>query len=84
MREHPGCVPLVKEHKEIIDNAYETLKSKYPNAVAGYSPNIDEEMGIYMDPEWPEENGQLVSMEWLKYWVDYALENCKTPVNYNS
>ena len=22
IRQHPGCVPLVKEHKEIIDKAY--------------------------------------------------------------
>lgn len=84
MRQHPGCFPLVKEHKEIIDKAHKKFYEKYPNAKAGYSPKINEKEGIWEDPEWPLENNYAVRLEWLKYWVDWALENCKTPVIYNS
>lgn len=84
MRNHPDCVPLVKEHKEIIDKAYKEFYEKYPNCKAGYSPKINEKEGIYEDAEWPEENNYATRLEWLKYWVDWALENCKIPVFYNS
>lgn len=84
IRNHPDCVPLVKEHKEIIDKAYLEFYKKYPGCKAGYSPKIKEKGGIYEDPEWPQENGYAVRLEWLKYWVDWALENCKHPVFYNS
>ena len=84
IRNHPGCVPLVKEHKEIIDKAYKEFYEKYPNCKAGYSPKINEKEDIYEDPEWPVENTWAVRLEWLKFWVDWALVNCKNPVFYNS
>lgn len=84
LRKHPGCVPLVKEHKEIIDKAYQKFYDRYPNAKAGYSPKIDFEKRIFEDTEWPVENGMAARLEWLKYWVDWALENCEKPVFYNS
>ena len=84
IREHPGCVVLTERHKEEIDKAYNEFKKKYPNAVAAYSPIIDYSKGVYSDEEWPEENGLLCRLEWLKYWVDWALVNCERPVFYNS
>lgn len=82
LRNHPGCIPLTKEHKEIIDKAYIAFYEKYPNAKAGYSTKVNA-FGDD-DPDWPEENSYAVRLEWLKYWVDWALENCKQPVFYNS
>jgi hypothetical protein len=84
IRNHPGCVPLVKEHKEIIDKAHAEFYQKYPNAKAGYSPKLDEAKGVWEDPEWPMENNMATRLEWLKFWVDWALVNCKQPVFYNS
>lgn len=81
LAEHPGVVPLTQEHKKEIDEAYERFYAKYPNAKAGYSPNSD---GFREDENWPEENGYAVRLEWLKFWVDWALENCKVPVFANS
>lgn len=75
---HPGCVPINKEHKKIIDKAYSEFYKKYPNAKPGYS-TIDNN-----DENWPPENSYSVRLEWLKFWVDWAVENCKTPVFYNS
>jgi len=84
IRRHPDCVPLVKEHKEIIDKAYKEFYKKYPNCKAGYSPKINENEGIFEDKEHPKENNYATRLEWLKYWVDWALKNCKNPVFYNS
>lgn len=84
IREHPGCFPLVKEHKEIIDKAYAEYYSKYPNCKAGYSPKLNEEKRIFEDPDWPICNNHATRLEWLKFWVDWALTNCKRPVFYNS
>lgn len=83
IRNHPGCVPLVKEHKEIIDKAYQEFYQKYPNCKAGYSPKINEDDGIYEDKEWPIENNYATRLEWIKYWFDWSLENCECPVFYN-
>lgn len=78
MREHPGCFPLTQEHKAIIDKAHKAYYAKYPNAVAGYAPEGTNE------ENWPEYNGYATRLEWLKYWVDWALENCENPVLSNS
>lgn len=83
LRNHPGCVPLKKEHKEILDKAYADFYIKFPNAKASYSPKALADM-FTEDKDWPEENNYAVRLEWLKFWVDWALENCKTPVFYNS
>ena len=83
IRQHPGCFPLKKEHKEIIDKAYDEFYKKYPNAKPGYSPRVDD-IKVFEDNEWPEENAIAVRLEWLKYWVDWALINCKQPVFVNS
>lgn len=79
LKEHPGEVLLNSKHKEIIDQAMDKFKVKFPNVVAGYSPKND---GI--DPEWPEENAMLVRLEWLKYWVDWSLANCENPIFRNT
>lgn len=84
LREHPGCFPITKKHQEIINEALDNFKKKYPNAKAGYSPKINEKEGIYEDKDWPEENSWMTRLLWLKYWIDWALVNCKKPVFYNS
>jgi hypothetical protein len=83
LRKHPGCVPLVKEHKEIFDEAYANFYKKYPNAKAGYSPKVLSDAFVE-DKDWPEENNYAARLEWLKFWLDWAFENCKIPVFYNS
>ena len=60
------------------------LYEKYPNCRAGYSTKINEKEGFFEDIDWPAENNHAVRLEWLKYWVDWALENCECPVFYNS
>lgn len=83
LREHPGCFPLTKEHKEIVDKAYKAFYEKYPNCKAGFSPNAND-IFSEEDKDWPEENTWAARLEWLKYWVDWSLTECKKPVFYNS
>lgn len=81
---HPGCVPLVEEHKKVIDTAYKKFYEKYSYAKAGYSPKINEKANVWKDPDWPVENDWATRLEWLKYWVDWALKNCDNPVFLNT
>ncbi len=60
IREHPGIVPLTKEHQKIINNAFNNFDKKLHNYY------------IYQ------------RINWLNYWTNWALKNCKLPVFYNS
>jgi hypothetical protein len=84
IRNRPGNVYLTQEHKKIVDRAYASFYRKYPNCKAGYSPKINIKEGIFQDPEWPKENVYATRIEWLKYWVDWSLENCEHPIFCNS
>jgi hypothetical protein len=82
MRGHPSNYRIFKKHKKAIDKAYVEFYQKYPNAKAGFSP-------IPFDPfkedkNWPEENNWAVRLEWLKFWVDWAFENCEKPYFHNT
>lgn len=79
--EHPGHCVLNAEIKKEIDIAYDAFYKKYPNCKAGYSPKSTD---FYEDPDWPSENSTAVRLEWLKFWVDWALENCVIPIFHNS
>jgi hypothetical protein len=85
MKNHPGYTALTQEHKAIIDAAYVSFYEKYPNAKPGYSPKSRDGNDLFIeDPDWPEANGIAVRLEWLKYWIDWALANCSEPVFCNS
>jgi len=81
MREHPGTCPLTVGHQATIDKAYKDFMAKYPNAVATYGKKIGQ---FEWDPENPKENNWLCRLEWLKYWVDWALKFCDKPAFGNS
>jgi len=72
IRQHPATYPLCEEHRKIVNEKYEAFKKKYPKAIASY------------EDEDNEANGILVRLEWLKYWINWALDNCDKPVFYNS
>ena len=75
-RPHPGAAPLHVGIKKQIDKAYDDFMEKYP----GTTPAFNHEN----DPDFPDEKYQLCRLEWLKFWVDWALENCKNPIITNS
>lgn len=75
LREHPGNVLLVQGHKEAIDAAYTKFTAANPNILPGFT-NDRTEIGRKM--------GALARLTWLKFWVDWAMENCENPVFVNS
>ena len=81
LNEHPGYAILTKEHQHKINTAYAAFYKKYPNCNPGYSPLATD---FQDDLNWPVENTWAARLEWLKYWVDYALDNCEKPIFYNS
>lgn len=83
MRSHPGTYRIFKHHKAKLDKAYVEFYKKYPNAKAGFSP-IQLSDPFNEDNDWPEENNWAVRLEWLKFWIDWAFENCEKPYFYNS
>lgn len=83
LKEHPGFVRLKSLHKKIIDRAYKKFYRKYPNAKAGYGDK-ENELFAEEDANFPKENRYAVRLEWLKFWVDWALLNCSEPVFQNS
>lgn len=78
---HPDCVPLTEKHRKEVNDAYEAFKTKYPNATPTYGDN---QCPLGIDKTNPEENGQMCRLEWLKYWVNWALDNCERPVFENN
>lgn len=66
MNEHPGCVPLHRRHLDIVQASYDSMRAKYPDA----EPKM----------EGPDQNYILARLNWLRYWMAWALENCKQPV----
>ena len=81
LKEHPGYTVITKEHQKEINRLYKLFYIKYPNCKAGFSPNATD---FADDPNWPIENSYAVRFEWLKFWIDWALENCEIPIFYNS
>lgn len=73
---HPGFFPITKAFKEAVDHAYDNWKTQHPDAVPEYILQADGEYDIGCS--------YLARLTWLKYWTDWALENCKCPIFTNS
>ena len=85
MRQHPGCIKLSLEDIETVDTALKLYREAHPEAVAdfcqcatcSYSPTVTIPHNLNAD-------GNLVRLEWLAFWVRWAVENCERPGIYNS
>lgn len=84
MNNHPGLVKLTEQHRREFNKIYKDFYLLHPECKAGYSPKVDEENRIFHDPEWPVENDYAVRLEWLHFWINWALDNCQNPHFYNS
>lgn len=68
---HPGVRLITADMKAEVDNALERFVAANPNLVAQFE-------------EGKPLQGSLCRLQWFKYWIDWALENCETPVIANS
>lgn len=73
--EHPGAQPILPYHLNYIQEKYVKLREKYPSIVAGFSESENDDALI---------SGTLARAEWLIFWLNWALKNCKYPTFYNS
>jgi hypothetical protein len=73
---HPGYFPITKAFKKEVDNAYDNWKTQYPDAKTEYTR--------LANGEYDQANGAMCRLEWLKYWTDWALDNCDMPIFANS
>lgn len=70
MEEHPGSMPVLPIHLERIEAAKEAYHKR---------------IGLEKLPGWGEgQDPQLARLDWLVFWVRWALKNCKNPVCANS
>lgn len=68
---HPGYFEITKEFRDAINERYDQYIKEHPNAQATYkSGNPDDRA--------------LCRFEWLKFWVNWAYENCENPVFKNT
>lgn len=71
MREHPFACPINKKHKEEIDKSFIWLEKKIKFS------ELNKEAIENLE-------NQMRRLNWLKYWVDWSLENCVNPIIKNS
>lgn len=75
---HPGIARLTAAHRATIDAALVAYRAAHPGAVAGFSADYGD-----TDPA-SLVNAQLARLEWLAFWVGWALGNCEHPAFGNS
>ena len=71
LKNHPGYVPVTEGMVRYINEKYESVKRRYPNIKASYGTDKDEDK-------------YFCRLEWLKFWLNWAYENCEDPIFYNS
>lgn len=91
LEQHPGAVPISKEHVEFVEQKLAQYKAAYPDHIAQYPPpkpgatpyfgNDYRAEDLVDDPRY---DAALCRGEWLAYWLRWAFDNCEHPVFVNS
>jgi hypothetical protein len=90
MRYHPGTILLRKKHLEVVDWALQLHKRQYPDIPVGCcmcvtcqsyfgSEGLQHTDG-YLEPH----SYDRVRLEWLAFWMRWALTNCARAGIYNT
>lgn len=88
MRHHPGCFLIQQSDLDAVKTALANRKKLYPNAKPGMC-NCDEcsKKNFWKSDGLPHEEGydyDLARLEWLVFWMEYALKNCDLPAISNT
>ena len=87
VRPHPGVIVLRPEHGATIRGALEAYRLKHPGAVARFDvfpPGTSAVEEFTAPAQHPSCDYALARLEWLSWWVDWALANCSRPAIENS
>ncbi len=68
---HPGYFLITEDFKNAVDFAHKRHMMRYKDAIAEY------------DTDRPQDY-HLCRLVWLKYWTDWAFENCEIPIFKNT
>jgi hypothetical protein len=66
---HPGAVPITSKHRDLVNKAYEA------KVALGIIPSYENTEG---------DSSLMVRLEWLHYWVNFAVDNLEQPVFCNT
>lgn len=84
IRAHPGIVPLLPKHRTEIDAALARWRAMHPDAVPRFAdPLPGHPFGVVPHPM-NGPNATLARLEWLAWWVGWALDNCEHPAFENT
>jgi hypothetical protein len=87
MRPHPGVIVLRKHHAETLRGALAAYRAKHPEAVARFDihqPGMTISEEFNAPQQHPDCDYALARLEWVCWWVDWALANCTRPAMENS
>jgi hypothetical protein len=87
IQNHPGAALLTEEVRQQINTALEKRRQEAEKAgkVTSYcDENPERKWEITCPDPCPKHDWQLCRLEWLAYWVNWAVDNCKCPVIVNS
>ncbi len=80
---HPGVRLLTKEFYEEFTKRKIAFEAKYPHVEATYGERDTKDI-FHEDLSNPKCNNVYCRIVWMDYWINWAIENCETPVFANS
>ncbi len=85
IRHHPGVVPLSEDHRTQVAGAVARWRALHPTAVPRFAdPKPNGHLFEVVDHPMNGPNATLARLEWLSWWIGWALDNCEHPAFANS
>lgn len=86
LRPHPGVVHLQSSHVQTVREALARYRSAHPGAVPGFMATAPTDP--FHDASAPNTPGtfdaMLARLEWVEWWMTWAIRNCRIPAVGNS
>jgi hypothetical protein len=82
LHHHPGCMPLNAEHLALVEQALAKFDATFPNALPRWcecAACVGPFGAVKDEQHEPLASGDKARLEWLRYWIKWALENCERP-----
>lgn len=87
IRPHPAVVVLREHHAATIAGALTAFRLRFPEAVARFDiddPTLSFAENLQRPEQHPKCDYTLARLEWLDWWVRWALNNCECPAIQNT
>lgn len=84
MQDHPGCVSLKQRHLDQVREAKVEWVRKHPGTIPGWCVCVECRPFEKRAPAHnPNLDHVLARLQWMEYWMAWALKNCAKPALYN-